>query len=168
MDAGLLIARVVFGSLMAAHGAQKLFGWFRGPGMTGTAAFLEGLGFRPGRPFALANALAECGGGIFLALGLFAPVGAAAVISVMIVAIATVHWRNGLLAITNGVELPVLYMAAALSLALTGPGAYSVDAVLGLRQWWSPELTALVLALGVGGGLASLGIRRRGPSVAHA
>jgi putative oxidoreductase len=57
MDTGLLIARLVFGLLMAVHGFQKLFGWFGGPGMSGTASFLEGLGFRPGRLFAVANAL---------------------------------------------------------------------------------------------------------------
>jgi putative oxidoreductase len=78
MDTGLLIARLVFGLLMAVHGSQKLFGWFGGPGMSGTASFLEGLGFRPGRLFAVANALAECGGGVLLALGLFEPIAAAA------------------------------------------------------------------------------------------
>ena len=63
MDAGLLIARLVFGALMAAHGAQKLFGWFGGHGLAGTAPFFESLGFRPGRAFALAAALSEAGGG---------------------------------------------------------------------------------------------------------
>jgi putative oxidoreductase len=64
MDIGLLIARLVFGLLFAAHGCQKLFGWFGGAGTSGTAAFLEGLGFRPGQLFAVANGLAECGGGV--------------------------------------------------------------------------------------------------------
>jgi putative oxidoreductase len=168
MDAGLLIARLVFGLLMAVHGSQKLFGWFGGPGMSGTAAFLEGLGFRPGRLFAVANVLAECGGGILLALGLFEPVAAAAIVSVMVVAIATVHWPNGLLALTNGIELPLLYLTAALTLALIGPGEYSLDTVLGLTSWWSPQGIAIVLAAGVGGGLVSLGIRRLLPAAAHA
>jgi putative oxidoreductase len=168
MDIGVLIARLVFGLLMTVHGCQKLFGWFGGPGMSGTAVFLESLGFRPGRFFAVANALAECGGGVLLALGLFEPAAAAVIASVMIVAIATVHWRNGLLAFTNGIELPLLYLTAVLSLALTGPGDYSLDAVLGMKHWWTPPITAFVLAVGVVGGFGSLMMRRPAPEVAHA
>ena len=168
MDAGLLITRLVFGLLMAVHGSQKLFGWFGGPGVGGSAAFLEGLGFRPGRLFALANALAECGGGALLALGLLEPAAAAAIGSVMIVAIATVHWPNGLLASTNGIELPLLYLTAAVSLALTGPGGYSLDAMLGFNEWWTPRLTAIVLAGGIVGGIATLGMRHRVAAAAHA
>src|ERR687897_708546 len=149
MDVGLLIARLVFGLLLAAHGCQKLFGWFGGPGLSGTARFFESLGFHPGRAFVLATVFAECGGGLLLALGLVQPAAAATIISVMIVAIATVHWGKGLL-------------------ALTGPGAYSLDAALGLTLWWTAEVTAVVLATGVVAGVMSLGIRRVGPAVAHA
>jgi putative oxidoreductase len=168
MDTGLLIARIVFGLLMAIHGSQKLFGWFGGPGINGTAAFLEQLGFRPGRLFVVGNVLTECGGGVLLALGLLQPAAAAAIVSSMVVAIATVHWNNGLLAMTNGIELPFLYLTAALSLALTGAGAYSLDAVLGLAPLWTPQLTALVLCGGVAGAFASLAVRRTAPAIAHA
>jgi putative oxidoreductase len=167
MDVGLLIARLVCGLLLAAHGCQKLFGWFGGPGLSGTATFFESLGFHPGRRFVVVAALGECGGGLLFALGLFQPAAAASIIAVMIVAIATVHWGNGLLA-PNGIELPLLYLTAALSLALTGPGAHSVDALLGLTSWWTPPVTAIVLATGVVGGLVTLGLRRLGPAVAHA
>jgi putative oxidoreductase len=168
MEAGLLIIRLAFGLLMAAHGCQKLFGWFGGPGIDGTAAYLEALGFRPGRLFAVANALAEVGGGVFLAVGLFEPAAAAVIMSVMIVAIATVHWGNGLLATTNGIELPLLYLTAALSLALSGPGNYSIDAAVGLTRWWTPDVIAVVLAVGIVGAFASLGTRRTVPAAAHA
>src|SRR5438876_2402289 len=132
MDTGLFVARVVFGSLMAAHGAQKLFGWFGGYGLAGTGGFFEALGFRPGRFFAAAAGLAETGGGLLVALGLFGPAGPALVVSVMIVAAVSVHWPHGLFAASNGIELPLLYGAAAAALALTGPGRFSLDALLGL------------------------------------
>jgi len=168
MSAGLFIARLVFGGLFAAHGSQKLFGWFGGYGLNGTGTFFEGLGFRPGRLFAAVVGLAECGGGVLLAIGLFVPVAAAAIISVMLVAIFTVHWGKGLLATSNGVEFPLLYAVLALSLALTGPGEYSIDAALGLNAWWTPQLSGIVLAAGVVAGLACLTLRRPIPLVGHA
>jgi putative oxidoreductase len=163
MDTGILIARVVFGLMIAVHGGQKLFGWFGGPGFDGTGALFEGLGFVPGRLFVAIDVFAECAGGVLLVAGLFEPAAAAAIIPVMIVAIVTVHWPNGLLALTNGIELPLLYLVAALSLALTGPGSYSLDAILGLRSWWTPPATSLAIAAGVAGGIASLGMRRPRP-----
>jgi putative oxidoreductase len=117
-----------------------------GLGACTSMAIVEGLGFRPGRLFAAAAGLAEFVGGVLLALGLVVAAAAAAIISGMIVAIITVHWRNGLMAATNGVEIPLHYAAAALSLALTGPGDYSIDAMLGLSAWWTPQLTGVVLA----------------------
>ena len=168
MDAGLLVARVVFGLLMAAHGSQKLFGWFGGYGIAGTGGFFESLGFRPGRLFALAAGLAETGGGLLLALGLFSPVAAAAIVSVMVVAAVTVHWQGGLFAMTNGVEVPLLYAAAAAALGLTGPGAYSLDAALGLTQLWTPGVTLTLLALGFAAGLANVALRRPTTDAVHA
>ncbi|HEY8370791.1 MAG TPA: DoxX family membrane protein, partial [Thermodesulfobacteriota bacterium] len=63
MDAALLIARLILGLGLAAHGAQKLFGWFGGYGIKGTGGFMETLGFRPGALFAVAAGLGEVGGG---------------------------------------------------------------------------------------------------------
>ena len=167
MSAGLLILRLVFGGLFTVHGAQKLFGWFGGYGLSGTGTLFEELGFRPGRMFAAAGGLAEFGGGLLLAVGLLEPVASAAIISVMLVGIATVHLHNGLLANTNGIELPLLYATAATSVALTGPGDYSLDAVFGLTSWWTAQVTSIVLAAGVLGGFACLGMRRRAAAVAH-
>ncbi len=163
---GLLLARVVLGLLMAAHGAQKLFGWFGGHGLAGTGGFFESLGFRPGRAFALAAGLAEFGGGLLLALGLLGPVGSALIVSVMVVAALTVHRSGGLFATTNGVEVPLLYAAGATALALTGPGAYSLDAMLGLQALGSPAVALAAVALGLIGGVANLFLVRRAPVAA--
>jgi len=165
MDAGILLARVVFGLLMAAHGTQKLFGWFGGYGLSGTGGFFEQLGFRPGRFFAAAAGATEVSAGLLVALGLLGPLGPALIISVMIVAMATVHWAHGLFAQNNGIEVPLLYAVAAAAIALTGHGAWSVDALLGLT--WSPAVIASILALGVLGGVANLAVRKTEPAQAH-
>ena len=165
MDTGLLIARVVFGLLMAAHGTQKLFGWFGGYGLAGTAGFFEQLGFRPGKLFAGAAAGTETVAGLLVAFGLLGPLGPALIVSVMIVAAATVHWQHGLFAANNGIEVPLLYGVAALTLALTGYGAFSLDAALALT--WSEPVIWTALAAGVIGGFANLAIRKTTPAPAH-
>jgi putative oxidoreductase len=161
MDTGLLVGRLVLGTLMAAHGAQKLFGWFGGHGLAGTSVFFETLGFRPGRAFAFAAAAGEIGSGTLVALGFLGPFGPALMLAVMIVASFSVHWQNGVFAMNNGIELPLLYAAGAITIALTGPGAYSLDALLGLASLWTPEVVSAGLGAGVLGGIANLALRRR-------
>lgn len=159
MDAGLILIRLVVGPLMAAHGAQKLFGWFGGYGLAGTGGFLEGLGFRPGRTFAAAAGATEFASGVLVTLGLLGPVGPALMLSVMVVAALSVHWPN-VFAQSNGIEVPLLYAVTAAALALTGFGAYSLDSAFGLTTVWTPALNWSALAVGVVGGLANLGLRR--------
>ncbi|HEY2644385.1 MAG TPA: DoxX family protein [Galbitalea sp.] len=131
MDLGLLIVRFVVGLTLAAHGAQKLFGWFGGYGLDGTGQFMETLGFHPGRRHAALAGLTEAGGGVLLALGLLTPLGAALIASVMLVATITVHLKKGFFAASGGYEYNLVLAAAAVSLAFSGPGALSLDALLG-------------------------------------
>jgi putative oxidoreductase len=165
MDTGLLVLRTVVGLVMAAHGAQKLFGWFGGYGLAGTGGFFEQLGFRPGRFFAATAGATELIAGLLLALGLLGPLGPALIVSVMLVAAVTVHGQHGLWASNNGIELTLLYATASAALALTGFGAYSLDAALGLS--WSSEVAWIAIALGVLGGAANLALRKTSPEAAH-
>lgn len=130
MATGLFLLRLVVGLTLATHGAQKLFGWFGGPGLDATGVWMEGAGFRPGRHHAVAAGLAEIGGGILLGLGFMTPFAAAAVFSVMLVAAAALA-KNGFFATNGGCEYPLVLGAAGLTLALTGPGSLSLDALLG-------------------------------------
>jgi putative oxidoreductase len=160
MDSGILIARLVLGLLMAAHGAQKLLGWFGGHGIAGTAGFFESLGFRPGKLYAVLASSTELASGLLVALGLLGPLGPAAMLAVMVVAAGSVHWKNGVFAMSNGIEVPLLYAAGAAALALTGPGAYSLDRLLGLTAVWTPAVASGALALGLVGGAVNLVLRR--------
>lgn len=168
LGTGLLVGRLILGGLMAAHGSQKLFSWFGGYGIAGTAGFFEQLGFHPGRLFVITASVTELAGGILMALGLLGPVGPALLLSVMIVAAVSVHWGKGLFAGTNGIEVPLLYAAGAVAFAFTGYGPFSLDAVLGIDHPWTPELKAAALAVGVVGGVVNLLARRSAPAVATA
>ena len=167
MDSGILVLRLVLGLLMAAHGSQKLFGWFGGHGLAAVSGMFESLGFRPGRFFAPAAAISEVGSGLLVALGLFGPVGPALMLTVMIVAAVSVHWPNGLFAMSNGIEVPLLYGVGAAALALTGSGVFSLDALLGFTPLWTSTLSWAALAAGILGGVANLALRRR-PAAAPA
>lgn len=159
-DLALLFARVILGLGMAAHGAQKLLGWFQGHGLSATAAMFDQLGFRPGRLFALLASATEIGSGILIALGFLGPIGPALLISVMVVAGASVHGKNGFFAAKNGYEMAALYAVGALVLAFAGPGRFSADAVLHLDGLWTSSRDALLIGLGILGGLANLALRR--------
>ncbi len=161
MDTILLLTRLFFGLGLAAHGAQKIFGWFGGHGLAGTAGFFEMLGFRPGRFFAAAAGLAELGGGLLLALGLFGPFGPAVMIAVMLVAALTVHLHHGFFATNNGVEMLLLYAVGALIFAFVGPGLYSLDALVGLPWLADERLAWIAVALAVLAALANVALARR-------
>ncbi len=143
-DVGLLVTRATTGGLLAGHGSQKLFGWFGGYGLQGTGGWLESLGMRPGHVWARAAVLGEVGGGLLTALGLFHPIGPILMLGPMGVAIEKVHWGKPIWVAEGGAELPATNVAVALGVALSGPGRYSLDRMLGIKvPGW---LTALVAA----------------------
>jgi putative oxidoreductase len=160
MDIGLLLLRLVLGLTLAAHGTQKLFGWFGGPGLRATGQFFTVLGFPPGRRHALMAALGEIVSGVLIAAGLATPLAAAVLVSVMLVAIVTVHISKGFFAQNGGYEYPLLLGVAGLTVAFTGPGSLSLDAVLGYLLsgiFWG---VAALLAGVAGGGSALLEWRK--------
>jgi putative oxidoreductase len=161
MDTAILIIRLFFGLAMAAHGTQKLMGWFGGYGIKATGGMFESLGFRPGTAFAIMAGLSEVAGGLSIAAGFFTPFGAAAVIAAMLVAMVSVHLKNGFFATGNGIELPFLYTVAALAISFTGGGALSFDALLGLNFSAEPYLPLTLNVLAAVGATVTLSTRRR-------
>jgi putative oxidoreductase len=134
MDFGLLLLRLVVGLTLAAHGAQKLFGWFGGPGIEGTAGGMESLGFVPGKRAAVMAGLAETVAGMLLAAGAATPFAAAILVGVMLVAIVSVHLEHGFFVTGGGYEYPLVLGVSAATLAFTGPGRLSVDAWFGIHS----------------------------------
>ncbi|WP_124727664.1 DoxX family protein [Staphylospora marina] len=121
---GLLLIRLVIGLTFVGHGLQKLFGWFGGGGLKGTGAWLESLGIRPGTGMALLAGLAETVGGLLFAAGSFLWVSAVLLSAVMLVAIKTVHAKNGYWITSGGMEYNVVLIAAVAGIAMVGPGQY--------------------------------------------
>ena len=153
MNIGLLLLRLAVGLTLAAHGSQKLFGWFGGPGLDRTGQFLETLGFRPGQRHALLAGWTEVGGGLLLAVGSITPLGSAATISVMLVAVISIHIQKGFFAQSGGYEYNLILAVAALALAFTGPGSLSLDALLNHDEsgtlWGMAALVAGILGGGI-------------------
>jgi putative oxidoreductase len=147
MKLGITVLRATLGAVFVAHGTQKLFGWFGGHGLEGTAKAFDSIGLRPGKRTALIAGASEAGGGALLGLGLLTPVGAAATIGVMDQAVRAVHLDKGFFVTNGGYEFNLALVASAFLLADTGPGPVSLDAKLGLRM--SGPLWALA-ALGAG------------------
>lgn len=154
-DLGLLLLRLGTGGVLAAHGTQKLFGWFGGHGLEGTGAFMESVGYEPGKASATASGLAETGGGVLLALGLATP-GAGAAAAGAMAGAAAVHAPKGFFNAEGGYEYAATLGLAAAGLAVTGPGRLSLDHALGHvldRGWMVPAAlaaTATVTAVVVG------------------
>ncbi|MFI6403016.1 DoxX family membrane protein [Streptomyces sp. NPDC050548] len=144
-DLGLLLLRLGTGGVLAAHGSQKLFGWFGGGGIEGTGAAMEAMGYSPGRQSATMAGLAEAGGGALLAVGLATPAAGAAAAGAMVGA-AAVSKPNGFFAAAGGYEYAASLALTAAGLAVTGPGRLSLDHALGHavnRGWMVPVALAV-------------------------
>jgi putative oxidoreductase len=139
VEYGLLLLRLVVGLLFAAHGAQKLFGWFGGGGPQGTAGFFASLGYRAPAAMAVVAGLSELGGGLLLASGFLTPLASFLLATVMLNAIATVLWPKGLL---GGYELELTLLTVAIALTATGPGEISLDDAIG----WADDITGIAWA----------------------
>ncbi|HLR97455.1 MAG TPA: DoxX family protein [Jiangellaceae bacterium] len=152
---GLLVLRVVLGLGVAAHGSQKLFGWFGGDGLDGTASFFADSGFAPGEVTAWVGGLSEFVGGLLIVLGLLTSAGGAAVTAVLLGAVG-VKWAGSdgaYFASEMGIELELLIAAAALALVLIGPGRFSLDHG---RVWNRPVVRAILAVIGVAAGIVAL------------
>ncbi|HET8786839.1 MAG TPA: DoxX family protein [Candidatus Limnocylindrales bacterium] len=156
----LAVPRIVVGLLMAGHGLQKLAGWFGGSGLQGTAHLLDNLRVRGASRWAVALALAETIGGVLMALGLLQPIGQLLVATVLLVAIALVHWPKGLWAVNGGIEHPLVLATVALASA-TAPIGWSVDGILGIAV---PAWINLIAAIGMA--VVALGVVLLRPSAA--
>ncbi|MGP7818945.1 DoxX family protein [Niallia sp. 01092] len=124
---GILLIRLMIGLSFIGHGAQKLFGWFGGYGLEGTADFFESIGIKPGKIMALVAGLGEFIGGLLFLFGLLTPIGSILISITMIMAIIKVHGSNGFWASSNGYELNLLYLIVVISIAFTGAGIFSLD-----------------------------------------
>src|SRR5688572_8555253 len=131
---GPAVLRAIVGGVFVAHGMQKLFGAFGGGGLSGTAAYFESLGLSPGLPLAVTVGVVEFGGGLLLVAGALTRYASLALVLVMLGAIWNVHLANGFFmnwGMTpgrgHGVEFNLVIVGALLALALTGPGAFSID-----------------------------------------
>ena len=152
MAYGILFLRVVLGATLFAHGSQKLFGWFGGHGPRGTAGFFAGLGFRRPYPMAIMAGLSEAAG-LLLVFGFLTPFAALAIATVMVVAVGSVHWRNGFFSTAGGYEFNLLIWASAVAIAASGPGRFSIDGALNWVEhlsglWWGVGVAAASLAAG--------------------
>lgn len=126
VDVTLLILRIAVGVIMAAHGAQKVFGIWSGPGIEGFTKMMQNLNFNPPVLWAWAAAVAEFAGGILLVLGILPRLSAASIAVTMIVAVFAVHAANGFFASGGGFEYPLLIMLASISLIISGGGKLSI------------------------------------------
>ena len=157
LDVALLILRIVAGGTLFAHGAQKAFGWWGGPGPAGWTAFIAKMGFRPAPLFSALSIDAELAGAVLL-LGFLTPLVAALLVGHVIVIIGKAHFKNGFWNAHNGYEFALSLLAAVVAVLLAGPGAISLDGLIGFAL--APDLRIALLVIGFAGGFGTLALQR--------
>ncbi len=166
MNLGLLLLRLVIGLGLAGHGAQKSFGWWSGSGWKGAVGMAQRSGFRPAPIFAALLVAGELLAGLGIAAGFLTPFAAVGAALTMAMAIRIAHWKWAFFAKGGGVENPLLYASAALSLVFTGPGGLSLDHAFHLKYSTAAVAVAsiVLVVLTLGGWLS----RERKPAPAPA
>lgn len=157
-DLGLFILRLAVGAIFAAHGAQKAFGWWGGPGPVAWRSNIERMGIRPAVFWAPMSVAGELLGGLLLVLGLAMPVATALLIGQSIVIIGHAHLSRGFWNRNGGVEFPLALVAGVVALVGTGPGSLALDAALDFA--YTAPIRIAFLLLGVIGGLVAVAIPR--------
>lgn len=163
IDFGLFVIRVAVGLTFAGHGAQKLFGWWGGPGMDRWTGVMEDMGERPPRLWATISSLNEAIGGLLLAIGFLTPLAGAVLVAQSAVIIARVHWPKGFWNTNGGLEYPLVMGAGALGVALAGPGAWSIDELLPVGLLYQPIVIWLMLAIALAVALLAITMRSAPP-----
>lgn len=156
---GLLLLRSCLGLFLAFHGWNKIFG---SSGLSGTAAWFAGIGFKWPSVQARLAAATEIGAGILFAIGLLTPIAAAGIIGIMVVAIVVAHWRVGFFVFLpgQGWEYCATIALGALAVATIGPGAWSVDNAIEIGpSGWTPF--AVALGLGIASAVTQLAVSYR-------
>ena len=154
---GLLVLRVGLGAVLAAHGLQKLFGWWGGQGLTGFKNSLSDVGYQHADILAYVSAGGEIVSGALLVLGLFTPVAAAGALAFLINGLlATIsvkpHSHTFAYFLPEGHEYQITLIVMAVAVILAGPGRYGLD---GGRGWaYRPFIGSFVaLICGIAAGI---------------
>jgi len=154
-DIAMLVLRAGIGSIFVAHGLQKAFGWWEGPGWEGWKGAMTYLGIRPALFWASVSLVAELGGGLALIAGLLVPLTAAGLVAQTIVLFKKVHWPNGWWSSKGGIEFPIAFGVGAFAVQVLGPGAWALDSVLPVDVLYEPAVRWTLLALAVAGALVA-------------